>query len=55
MLKMSGNSLDYCNSEQLNWFCEFKDGIEKGLKSYCRFIYSQKQGKEEYGTKSGDW
>jgi four helix bundle protein len=48
-------SLGYCTQEQLNWVTEIKDQIEKGLNGYCRFIRSQQQGKEEYGTKFGDW
>ena len=48
-------SLGYCNTEQLNWVSQLKDRIEKGLNGYCRFIRSQQQGKEEYGTRLGDW
>ncbi|MEH2062075.1 MAG: four helix bundle protein [Nostoc sp.] len=48
-------SLGYCNAEQLHWVSQLKDQIEKGLNGYCRFIRSQQQGKEEYGTRLGDW
>lgn len=44
-------SLGYCNTEQLNWITQIKDQIEKGLNGYCRFIHSQQQGKQEYGTR----
>ncbi|MFN6474787.1 four helix bundle protein [Nostoc sp. DedQUE07] len=48
-------SLRYCNTEQLHWVSQLKDQIEKGLNGYCRFIRSQQQGKEEYGTRLGNW
>ncbi|MDZ8137453.1 MAG: four helix bundle protein [Nostoc sp. DedQUE04] len=48
-------SLGYCNTEQLHWVSQLKDQIEKGLNGYCRFIRSQQQGKEEYGTRLGNW
>ncbi|MBD2295341.1 four helix bundle protein [Anabaena sphaerica FACHB-251] len=48
------HSLNYCNAEQLNWVSQLKDRIEKGLNGYCRFIRSQQQGKEEYGSKLYD-
>jgi four helix bundle protein len=47
-------SLSYCNTEQLNWVSQLKDKIEKSLNGYCRFIRSQKQGKEEYGSRLSD-
>ncbi|QIR36955.1 four helix bundle protein [Tolypothrix sp. PCC 7910] len=48
-------SLGYCNTEQLHWVTQLKDQIEKGLNGYCRFIRSQQQGKEEYGTRLSNW
>ncbi|MBW4686177.1 MAG: four helix bundle protein [Komarekiella atlantica HA4396-MV6] len=48
-------SLGYCNTEQLHWVSQLKDQIEKGLNGYCRFIRSQQQAKEEYGTRLGNW
>ncbi|BAZ02492.1 hypothetical protein NIES37_65050 [Tolypothrix tenuis PCC 7101] len=48
-------NLGYCNTEQLHWVSQLKDQIEKGLNGYCRFIRSQQQGKEEYGTRLSNW
>jgi four helix bundle protein len=47
-------SLGYCNHEQLNWVSQIKDRIEKGLNGYCRFLRSQRQGEEDYGTRLKD-
>ncbi|ABA19978.1 S23 ribosomal [Trichormus variabilis ATCC 29413] len=47
-------SLGYCNTDQLNWVTQLKDQIEKSLNGYCRFIRSQQQGKEEFGTRFRD-
>ncbi|WP_414754772.1 four helix bundle protein [Anabaena sp. CCY 9910] len=47
-------SLGYCNIDQLNWVTQIKDQIEKGLNGHCRFIRSQQQGKEEFGTRFRD-
>jgi len=47
-------SLGYCTKEQLNWVIQLKEQIEKNLNGYCRFIRSQKQGRDEYGNKYVD-
>ncbi|BAB72507.1 four helix bundle protein [Anabaena sp. FACHB-709] len=47
-------SLGYCNTDQLNWVTQLKDQIEKSLNGYCRFMRSQQQGKEEFGTRFRD-
>ncbi len=48
-------SLGYCNNQQLNWVSQLKDRIEKSLNGYCRFIRSQKQGQQDYGTRLNDY
>ncbi|MFB2833456.1 four helix bundle protein [Floridanema evergladense] len=44
-------NVGYCTKEQLNWVIQLKEQIEKKLNGYCRFIRSQKQGRDEYGNK----
>ena len=44
-------NIGYCTKEQLEWVRQIKIQIEKKLNGYCRFIRSQQQGRDEYGSR----
>jgi four helix bundle protein len=44
-------TIGYCTDEQLQRVMALRQGIEKQLNGYCRFIRSQQQGSAEYGTR----